>query len=101
MSLGQNLISLASFYKFMVSAFSRTASFTSGFGGPGFDSTSLEICGQCYKTFFRRNYVAIGVTTVNIIGKYAASGVNYALKSFIKLATVANFIQLFHISFSL
>jgi hypothetical protein len=50
--------------------------------------------GQSYKTFFRRNYVAIGVTSVKIIGKYTASGVNYALKSFI--ITV---VWLFEISF--
>ncbi len=30
--------------------------------------------------FFRRNYIAIGITSVKIIGKCAASGVNYALK---------------------
>ncbi len=36
---------------------------------------------------FQCNYVAIGVTSVKIIGKYAASGVNYAPKSFIILAT--------------
>ncbi len=36
---------------------------------------------------FWRNYVAIGITSVKIIGKYAASGVNNALKSFIILAT--------------
>ncbi len=40
--------------------------------------------------FFWRNYIAIGVTSVKIIGKYAASGVNYAQKSFIILATVVN-----------
>ncbi len=31
------------------------------------------------KNFFRRNYNAIGVTSVKILGKYAASGANYAL----------------------
>jgi hypothetical protein len=36
---------------------------------------------------FWRNYIDIGVTLVKIIGKYAASSVNYALKSFIILAT--------------
>ncbi len=40
-------------------------------------------CGQCYKTFFD---IAIGITSVKIVRKYAASGVNYALKSFIILA---------------
>jgi hypothetical protein len=29
----------------------------------------------------------MGISTVKIIGKYAASGVNYTLKSFIILAT--------------
>ncbi len=38
------------------------------------------------QNFFRRNYVAISVTSVEIIGKYAASGINYAKKSFIILA---------------
>ncbi len=37
--------------------------------------------------FFRCNYVAIGVTSVKINGKYAASDVNYAQTSFIILAT--------------
>ena len=36
---------------------------------------------------FQRNYVDIGVTSVKITGKYAASGVNNALKSFIILVT--------------
>jgi hypothetical protein len=36
---------------------------------------------------FGRNYVAISVTSVKIIGKHATSGVNYALNSFIILAT--------------
>jgi hypothetical protein len=35
--------------------------------------------GQCYKTFLR-NYVAIGITSVKILGKYAASCVNYGRK---------------------
>jgi hypothetical protein len=39
------------------------------------------------ESFFQRNYVTIGVTSVKIIGKYAASGVNYAQKSFIILVT--------------
>jgi hypothetical protein len=34
-----------------------------------------------------KNLNVIGVTSVKIIGKYAASGVNYDLKSFIILAT--------------
>jgi hypothetical protein len=29
---------------------------------------------------FRHNYIAIGVTSVKTIGKYAASGVNYTKK---------------------
>ncbi len=37
---------------------------------------------------FWRNYVAIGVTSVKVIEKYADSGINYALKSFIILGTV-------------
>jgi hypothetical protein len=47
------------------------------------------------QNFFRRNYVAIGTTSVKIIGNYAASGVNYAFKSFIILATVPHFIKCF------
>ncbi len=39
-----------------------------------------ELWQKGYKTFFRRNYVAIGVTSVKNLGKYAASGVNYAHK---------------------
>ncbi len=39
------------------------------------------------QNFFWRNYIYTGVTSVEIIGKYAASAVNYALKSFIILAT--------------
>ncbi len=35
---------------------------------------------------FGCNHVAINVTSVKIIGKYAASGVNYVYKSFIILA---------------
>jgi hypothetical protein len=31
---------------------------------------------------FQRNYVAIGLLSVKNIGKYAASGVNYAFKKF-------------------
>jgi hypothetical protein len=38
---------------------------------------NLDICGQCYKTFFD---VVIGITSVKILVKYAASGVNYAKK---------------------
>jgi hypothetical protein len=34
--------------------------------------------------FFRRNYVAIGVTSVKIIGHRAASGINYAQRFFFK-----------------
>ncbi len=41
---------------------------------------------QWHKTFFRRNFIAIGVTTVRITRKYTESGVNYAKKSFITLA---------------
>ncbi len=58
------------------------------------------------QNFFWHNYVDIGLTSVKIIGKYAARGVNYALKSFIILATfltlssrrhqsVADFMKLF------
>ena len=39
------------------------------------------------KKLFGHNYIAIGVTSVEIIGKYATSGVNYTLKSFIILST--------------
>jgi len=39
---------------------------------------------QDYKTFYGRNYVAIGVTSIKITRKYA---VNYAVKSFITLGT--------------
>jgi hypothetical protein len=45
--------------------------------------------------FFCRNYVAINITSVKILGKYAASGINYGQKSFIILAPVANVIKLF------
>ncbi len=41
--------------------------------------------GQCYKTFYGRNCVAIGIT-VKITEKYAASGVITAVKSFITSA---------------
>jgi hypothetical protein len=39
---------------------------------------------------FCHNYVAIGVISVKIIEKYAASGVNYALKCFVTLAIALN-----------
>jgi hypothetical protein len=44
---------------------------------------------------FERNYVAFGVSSVIIIGKYIASDVNYAIKSFVTLAPCANIIKLF------
>jgi hypothetical protein len=50
---------------------------------------------QGYKTFFRHNYVAIGISSVKIIGKYAAIGINYALKSFMILTTGPNVVKLF------
>jgi len=60
-----------------------------------------ETSGQCYKTVLC-NYVAIGITTVKIIRKYAASGVNYALKSFILFATVVpHFLYVLNFSFRL
>jgi hypothetical protein len=45
---------------------------------------------------FRRNYVAMSVTSVKILSEYATSGVNYAKNSFIILATEANVIILFY-----
>jgi hypothetical protein len=36
---------------------------------------------------FRRIYIPIAITSVKNTEKYTASGVNYALKSFITLAT--------------
>jgi hypothetical protein len=36
---------------------------------------------------FWRNYIAIGITSVKIIGKYAASGINDAQNSFMIVAT--------------
>jgi hypothetical protein len=39
--------------------------------------------------------MAIGITSGKIIGKYRASGVNYAYKSFIILVIVANLKNLF------
>jgi hypothetical protein len=44
---------------------------------------------------FPPNYVAIGVTSVKIIGKYTTGGITYALKSFIILATRPNVIKVF------
>jgi len=49
------------------------------------------VYGQFYKNFFRRNYVTIGIMSVKIIGKYATSGINYALKRFIIFTTVYSF----------
>ncbi len=39
------------------------------------------------QNLFGQNYVAISITSVKIIGKYAPRGVNHSEKSFITLAT--------------
>jgi hypothetical protein len=52
-------------------------------------------CGQCYKTFYGRNYVAGGVFPYDLYRGYAESNVIMAVKSFITLAPVANVIKLF------
>jgi hypothetical protein len=44
---------------------------------------------------FPRNYIAISVTSVKIIGKYAASGLNYTHKSFLILDPGSNSAKLF------
>ncbi len=52
---------------------------------------SVNVSETCFKILtpvanviklFWCNYIAIGITSVKIIGKYAASGVNYAQKKF-------------------
>jgi hypothetical protein len=52
----------------------------------GNKGNKVKLLWPMLQNFFRHNFVAIGVISVKIIGKYAASGVNYALKSFIILA---------------
>jgi hypothetical protein len=41
------------------------------------DTSSLR---PMLQNFFQRNYIAIGINSVKTVGKYAASGVNYAKK---------------------
>jgi hypothetical protein len=55
----------------------------------------IVICRQCYKTFFSVIYTSIDATSVNILRKYAKTGVNYCEKSFITMSFVANVIKLF------
>jgi hypothetical protein len=45
------------------------------------------------KLFF--NIITLCITSVKIIGKYAANGVNYAQQVFLILAPVANVIKFF------